>query len=110
MMKMQTGLRRAGAEICRRYQLHAGVDARRQGQQALLAWFNEGDTRAYKIASRTARSMCSVAGSAVSVRRDGEGSDYPHGEGHQCGPSVMAEDRSTVTATTGMTVTPARLP
>ena len=34
-----------------------------QGQQALLAWFNEGS------ASRTARSMCSAAGSAVSVRR-----------------------------------------
>ena len=40
-----------------------------QGQQALLAWFNEGIPVPIKSASRTARSMCSAAGSAVSVRR-----------------------------------------
>lgn len=52
-----------------------------QGQQALLAWFNEGDTRAYKIR-------------------------FPNGTVDVGRPS-MAEDRSTVTAATGMTVTPA---
>ena len=55
-----------------------------QGQQALLAWFNEGDTRAYKIR-------------------------FPNGtvDVTNVGRPSMAEDRSTVTAATGMTVTPA---
>ena len=40
-----------------------------QGQQALLAWLMKAIPVPIKSASRTARSMCSVAGSAVSVRR-----------------------------------------
>ena len=58
-----------------------------QGQQALLAWFNEGDTRAYKIRFPNGtvdvfRGWVSSIGKAVTA------SDHPHGESHQCGTSV----------------------
>lgn len=59
-----------------------------QGQQALLAWFNEGDTRAYKIRFPNGlvdvfRGWVSSIGKAVTAK-----SDHPHGEGHQCGTPV----------------------
>ncbi len=52
-----------------------------QGQQALLAWFNEGDTRAYKI--RFPNGTVDVFRgwvSSIGKGGDGEGSDHPHGE------------------------------
>ncbi|EQA9292777.1 phage tail protein [Escherichia coli] len=62
-----------------------------QGQQALLAWFNEGDTRAYKIR---------FPNGTVDVFR---------GWVSSIGKAVTAKEviTRTVTATTGMTVTPA---
>ncbi len=60
-----------------------------QGQQALLAWFNEGDTRAYKIRFPNGtvdvfRGWVSSIGKAVTAK---EVSDHPH-ESHQRGTSV----------------------
>ncbi|WP_097115526.1 phage tail protein [Escherichia coli] len=62
-----------------------------QGQQALLAWFNEGDTRAYKIR---------FPNGTVDVFR---------GWVSSIGKAVTAKEviTRTVTAATGMTVTPA---
>ncbi|EPL0046812.1 TPA: phage tail protein [Escherichia coli] len=79
-----------------------------QGQQALLAWFNEGDTRAYKIRFPNGtvdvfRGWVSSIGKAVTAKEVITRTVKVTNVGR---PS-MAEDRSTVTATTGMTVTPA---
>ncbi len=65
-----------------------------QGQQALLAWFNEGDTRAYKIRFRNGtvdvfRGWVSSIGKAVTS----EGSDHPHGESHDVGRPSMARSQ-----------------
>ncbi len=84
------------------------VDAGEQGQQALLAWFNEGDTRAYKIRFPNGtvdvfRGWVSSIGKAVTAKEVITRTVKVTNVGR---PS-MAEDRSTVTATTGMTVTPA---
>ncbi|MCW3235034.1 hypothetical protein N5S81_01480 [Escherichia coli] len=54
-------------------------DAGEQGQQALLAWFNEGDTRACKIRFPNGtvdvfRGWVSSIGKAVTAKR----SDHPH--------------------------------
>lgn len=69
------------------------MDAQEEEQgrkQALLAWFNEGDTRAYKIRFPNGTvDVFSWLGQRPSIKAsDGEGSDHPYGEGHQCGPSV----------------------
>ncbi|HFK3024031.1 TPA: phage tail tube protein, partial [Escherichia coli] len=79
-----------------------------QGQQALLAWFNEGDTRAYKIRFPNGtvdvfRGWVSSIGKAVTAKEVITRTVKVTNVGR---PS-MAEDRSTVTAATGMTVTPA---
>ncbi|ERB33041.1 major tail protein V [Escherichia coli UMEA 3271-1] len=79
-----------------------------QGQQALLAWFNEGDTRAYKIRFPNGtvdvfRGWVSSIGKAVTAKDVITRTVKVTNVGR---PS-MAEDRSTVTAATGMTVTPA---
>ncbi len=84
------------------------MDAREQGQQALLAWFNEGDTRAYKIRFPNGtvdvfRGWVSSIGKAVTAKEVITRTVKVTNVGR---PS-MAEDRSTVTAATGMTVTPA---
>lgn len=84
------------------------MDARRAGQQALLAWFNEGDTRAYKIRFPNGtvdvfRGWVSSIGKAVTAKEVITRTVKVTNVGR---PS-MAEDRSTVTAATGMTVTPA---
>ncbi|EFJ3754339.1 phage tail protein [Escherichia coli] len=81
---------------------------REQGQQALLAWFNEGDTRAYKIRFPNGtvdvfRGWVSSIGKAVTAKEVITRTVKVTNVGR---PS-MAEDRSTVTAATGMTVTPA---
>ncbi len=105
--QMQTGLRPGRAEICRRYQLHAGVDAGEQGSRR--CWrFNEGDTRAYKIRFPNGtvdvfRGWVSSIGKAVTAKEVITRTVKVTNVGR---PS-MAEDRSTVTAATGMTVTPA---
>ncbi|EOL0624699.1 phage minor tail protein G [Escherichia coli] len=77
-----------------------------QGQQALLAWFNEGDTRAYKIRFPNGtvdvfRGWVSSIGKAVTAKEVITRTVKVTNVGR---PS-MAEDRSTVTAATGMTVT-----
>ncbi|HBN1765041.1 TPA: Ig domain-containing protein, partial [Escherichia coli] len=79
-----------------------------QGQQALLAWFNEGDTRAYKIRFPNGtvdvfRGWVSSIGKAVTAKEVITRTVKVTNVGR---PS-MAEYRSTVTAATGMTVTPA---
>ncbi|EPM8572911.1 phage tail protein [Escherichia coli] len=79
-----------------------------QGQQALLAWFNKGDTRAYKIRFPNGtvdvfRGWVSSIGKAVTAKEVITRTVKVTNVGR---PS-MAEDRSTVTAATGMTVTPA---
>ncbi|MCV5519066.1 fimbria/pilus outer membrane usher protein, partial [Escherichia coli] len=79
-----------------------------QGQQALLAWFNEGDTRAYKIRFPNGtvdvfRGWVSSIGKAVTAKEVITRTVKVTNVGR---PS-MAEDHSTVTAATGMTVTPA---
>ncbi|KLX17934.1 phage tail protein [Escherichia coli] len=79
-----------------------------EGQQALLAWFNEGDTRAYKIRFPNGtvdvfRGWVSSIGKAVTAKEVITRTVKVTNVGR---PS-MAEDRSTVTAATGMTVTPA---
>ncbi|HCO7733833.1 TPA: Ig-like domain-containing protein, partial [Escherichia coli] len=79
-----------------------------QGQQALLAWFNEGDTRAYKIRFPNGtvdvfRGWVSSIGKAVTAKEVITRTVKVTNVGR---PS-MAEDRNTVTAATGMTVTPA---
>lgn len=84
------------------------MDAGEQGQQALLAWFNEGDTRAYKIRFPNGtvdvfRGWVSSIGKAVTAKEVITRTVKVTNVGR---PS-MAEDRSTVTAATGMTVTPA---
>ena len=76
--------------------------------QALLAWFNEGDTRAYKIRFPNGtvdvfRGWVSSIGKAVTAKEVITRTVKVTNVGR---PS-MAEDRSTVTAATGMTVTPA---
>ncbi|ELN1211574.1 phage tail protein [Escherichia coli] len=76
-----------------------------QGQQALLAWFNEGDTRAYKIRFPNGtvdvfRGWVSSIGKAVTAKDVITRTVKVTNVGR---PS-MAEDRSTVTAATGMTV------
>ncbi len=76
-----------------------------QGQQALLAWFNEGDTRAYKIRFPNGtvdvfRGWVSSIGKAVTAKEVITRTVKVTNVGR---PS-MAEDRSTVTAATGMTV------
>lgn len=81
---------------------------RKKGQQALLAWFNEGDTRAYKIRFPNGtvdvfRGWVSSIGKAVTAKEVITRTVKVTNVGR---PS-MAEDRSTVTAATGMTVTPA---
>ncbi|EAA4815987.1 phage tail protein [Shigella boydii] len=78
------------------------------GEQALLAWFNEGDTRAYKIRFPNGtvdvfRGWVSSIGKAVTAKEVITRTVKVTNVGR---PS-MAEDRSTVTAATGMTVTPA---
>ena len=78
------------------------------GEQALLAWFNEGDTRAYKIRFPNGtvdvfRGWVSSIGKAVTAKEVITRTVKVTNVGR---PS-MAEDRSTVTAVTGMTVTPA---
>ncbi len=75
-----------------------------QGQQALLAWFNEGDTRAYKIRFPNGtvdvfRGWVSSIGKAVTAKEVITRTVKVTNVGR---PS-MAEDRSTVTAATGMT-------
>ncbi|XPE23738.1 phage tail tube protein [Shigella sonnei] len=82
-----------------------------QGQQALLAWFNEGDTRAYKIRFPNGtvdvfRGWVSNIGKAVTAKEVITRTVKVTNVGR---PS-MAENRSTVTAATGMTVTPASPP
>ena len=82
-----------------------------QGQQALLAWFNEGDTRAYKIRFPNGtvdvfRGWVSSIGKAVTAKEVITRTVKVTNVGR---PS-MAEDRSTVTATTGMTVMSNRSP
>ncbi|MSF72939.1 hypothetical protein GKG19_25690 [Escherichia coli] len=79
-----------------------------QGQQALLAWFNEGDTRAYKIRFPNGtvdvfRGWVSSIGKAVTAKEVITRTVKVTNVGR---PS-MAEEHSTVTAATGMTVTPA---
>lgn len=79
-----------------------------QGQQVLLAWFNKGDTRAYKIRFPNGtvdvfRGWVSSIGKAVTAKEVITRTVKVTNVGR---PS-MAEDRSTVTAATGMTVTPA---
>ncbi|EJE8220391.1 TPA: phage tail tube protein [Escherichia coli] len=73
-----------------------------QGQQALLAWFNEGDTRAYKIRFPNGtvdvfRGWVSSIGKAVTAKEVITRTVKVTNVGR---PS-MAEDRSTVTATSG---------
>ncbi|EIR7935542.1 phage tail protein, partial [Escherichia coli] len=70
-----------------------------QGQQALLAWFNEGDTRAYKIRFPNGtvdvfRGWVSSIGKAVTAKEVITRTVKVTNVGR---PS-MAEDRSTVTA------------
>ncbi|PAC17591.1 phage tail protein [Escherichia coli] len=72
-----------------------------QGQQALLAWFNEGDTRAYKIRFPNGtvdvfRGWVSSIGKAVTAKEVITRTVKVTNVGR---PS-MAEDRSTVTAAT----------
>ncbi|GHK73504.1 hypothetical protein ECZU12_49150 [Escherichia coli] len=72
------------------------------------AWFNEGDTRAYKIRFPNGtvdvfRGWVSSIGKAVTAKEVITRTVKVTNVGR---PS-MAEDRSTVTAATGMTVTPA---
>lgn len=79
-----------------------------QGQQALLAWFNEGDTRAYKIRFPNGtvdvfRGWVSSIGKAVTAKEVITRTVKVTNVGR---PS-MAEEHRTVTAATGMTVTPA---
>ncbi len=107
MMKMRTGPRPDRAEIRRRYQLHAGVDAREQGQQALLAWFNEGDTRAYKIRFPNGtvdvfRGWVSSIGKAVTAKEVITRTVKVTNVGK---PSV-AEERSKITPVSAIKVTP----
>ncbi|ENC3016212.1 phage tail protein [Escherichia coli] len=96
-----------------------------QGQQALLAWFNEGDTRAYKIRfpngtvdvfrgwvssigkAVTAKEVITRTVKVTNVGRPSMAEDRSTVKVTNVGRPSMAEDRSTVTATTGMTVTPA---
>lgn len=92
----------------RKSRLSGGRMPGEQGQQALLAWFNEGDTRAYKIRFPNGtvdvfRGWVSSIGKAVTAKEVITRTVKVTNVGR---PS-MAEDRSTVTAATGMTVTPA---
>ncbi|HAX8740032.1 TPA: phage tail protein [Escherichia coli] len=78
------------------------------GEQGQQAWFNEGDTRAYKIRFPNGtvdvfRGWVSSIGKAVTAKEVITRTVKVTNVGR---PS-MAEDRSTVTAATGMTVTPA---
>ncbi|EKO6414667.1 S49 family peptidase [Escherichia coli] len=92
----------------RKSRLSGGRMPGEQGQQTLLAWFNEGDTRAYKIRFPNGtvdvfRGWVSSIGKAVTAKEVITRTVKVTNVGR---PS-MAEDRSTVTAATGMTVTPA---
>ncbi|EDT8873014.1 phage tail protein [Salmonella enterica subsp. enterica] len=79
-----------------------------QGQQSLLAWFHDGDVRAYKIRFKNGtvdvfRGWVSSIGKAVTAKEVITRTVKVTNVGR---PS-MAEDRSTITAAIGMTVTPA---
>ncbi len=108
MMKMRTGLRPGRGRNLPEIPASRWRGCRRAGQQALLAWFNEGDTRAYKIRFPNGtvdvfRGWVSSIGKAVTAKEVITRTVKVTNVGR---PS-MAEDRSTVTAATGMTVTPA---
>ena len=79
-----------------------------EGQKGLIGWFESGDVRAYKIRFPNGtvdvfRGWVSSIGKAVTAKEVITRTVKVTNVGR---PS-MAEDRSTVTATTGMTVTPA---
>lgn len=93
-------------KVCRFYQ--AARTPPRIDHYPTLAWFNEGDTRAYKIRFPNGtvdvfRGWVSSIGKAVTAKEVITRTVKVTNVGR---PS-MAEDRSTVTAATGMTVTPA---
>ena len=80
-----------------------------EGQKGLIGWFESGDVRAYKIRFPNGtvdvfRGWVSSIGKAVTAKEVITRTVKVTNVGR---PS-MAEDRSTVTATTGMTVTPAK--
>ena len=79
-----------------------------EGQKGLIGWFESGDVRAYKIRFPNGtvdvfRGWVSSIGKAVTAKEVITRTVKVTNVGR---PS-MAEDRSTVTAATGMTVTPA---
>ena len=79
-----------------------------EGQKGLIGWFESGDVRAYKIRFPNGtvdvfRGWVSSIGKAVTAKEV----ITPTVKVTNVGRPSMAEDRSTVTAATGMTVTPA---
>ncbi len=78
------------------------------GQQALLAWFNEGDVRAYKIRFPNGtvdvfRGWVSSIGKAVTAKEVITRTVKVTNVGRP----LLAEDSGTITPVTGITVTPA---